>query len=154
MFPWKEEDETETTIAECKLTWRSVCLDWTPRICTRGYQTDSVCRVVLVQHLRTSFLDDDRQCMHYSKSSVTSKTTEVKYTNREPRVGLVFSSFSTVGLRSSRSTSLRGFFLLSLPLTVDTEEEGRFPFMLEDDGYICSVGGVPIVSDPCDEGDE
>lgn len=43
-------------------------------------------------------------------------------------------------------SSLRAFFLAS-PTVVDA---GRLPFAT----YIGSVGGVPIVSEPCDDGEE
>jgi hypothetical protein len=77
-------------------------------------------------------------------------------TNREPLVGLAFvSSLSAEGLWASDSSSFRDFFLLST-VPLDIEDAGRFPFTFadDDDGYMCSVGGVPSVSEPCDEGDE
>lgn len=62
-----------------------------------------------------------------------------------------------MGLRiSDNSSSLRAFLTASLPLAVDIADAGRFPLALEDEepvGYICSVGGVPMVSDPCEEGE-
>ena len=62
------------------------------------------------------------------------------------------SSFSAVGLRVSESSSFLAFFLLSILF----EEDGLLPFTLEEEaGYIMiSVGGVPIVSEPCEEGDD
>ena len=61
------------------------------------------------------------------------------------------SSFSAAGLIVSESSSFLAFFLLSILF----EEDGLLPFTLEEAGYIMiSVGGVPIVSEPCDEGDE
>lgn len=70
-------------------------------------------------------------------------------TYREPLVGFAFSSFSAVGLRTSESPSLRAFFLESLP-----DGAGLLPLPLDDVGNMCSVGGVPMVSDPCEEGEE
>jgi hypothetical protein len=79
----------------------------------------------------------------------------MKVTDREPLVGLAFpSSFSVRGLWLSESSSFRDFFQLSL-LPSASRAAGRFPLIF--DGYdMCSddVGGVPIVSEPCDEGDE
>ena len=45
-------------------------------------------------------------------------------------------------------SSLRAFFLASLEM----EAAGRLPFATC--GYMGSVGGVPRVSEPCDDGEE
>lgn len=64
------------------------------------------------------------------------------------------SSFSAAGLWVSESSSFLAFFLLSILF----EDDGLLPFTLEDEAglrYIMiSVGGVPIVSEPCDEGED
>lgn len=72
---------------------------------------------------------------------------------REPLVGFALvSSLSAVGLCDSDASSFRGFFLLS-PFEMD--DAGRFPLRFDDDeGYMCSVGGVPRVSEPWEEGEE
>ena len=49
------------------------------------------------------------------------------------------------------SSSLRCF----LRESVETVDAGRFPLRFEDeDGYMCSVGGVPMVSEPWEDGEE
>jgi hypothetical protein len=55
-----------------------------------------------------------------------------------------------MGLWDSSSSSLRAFFLLSLPLPL-TDGAGRF---LTDMKAADSVGGVPKVSEPPEEGEE
>ena len=52
----------------------------------------------------------------------------------------------------SQTRRLSSLFLLSILF----EEDGLLSFKLEEEaGYIMiSVGGVPIVSEPCDEGEE
>jgi hypothetical protein len=47
-------------------------------------------------------------------------------------------------------SSLRAFFLASPTVLFDA---GRFPFAACG-GYMDSLGGVPIVSEPCDDGEE
>ena len=75
-------------------------------------------------------------------------------TDREPRVGLAFSSLSAAGLAGLDSSSLRALFLLSA-LMVDITEAGRLPLTLDEpEPYMWSAGGVPIVSEPLDEGEE
>ena len=60
------------------------------------------------------------------------------------------SSLSAAGLAMS-SSSLRCF----LRESVETVDAGRFPLRFEDDdGYMCSVGGVPMVSEPWEDGEE
>lgn len=68
---------------------------------------------------------------------------------REPRVGFALtSSFSAIGLCESDPSSFRAFFLLSFMVLLEMDDEGRFPLRFEEEGYIWSVGGVPIVSEP------
>jgi hypothetical protein len=69
-------------------------------------------------------------------------------TDLEPLVGLALGSLpSTEGLALS---SLRRL-LLSLSLSRALDEDGR---LLEPENESCSVGGVLIASDACEEGDE
>ena len=74
-------------------------------------------------------------------------------THRAPLVdfGLV-SSFSAAGLGTSVESSVRGFFLL-VSVKPLTREGGRFPIVSGGEKDIFSVGGVPMVSDPCEEGE-
>lgn len=87
---------------------------------------------------------------------VNGVSVKAKLTNRDPRVGFALtSSFSATGLWMSDSSSLRSFLRLSFMVLFEIEEEGRFPLRFEEeDGYACSVGGVPIVSEPWEEGEE
>ncbi len=44
---------------------------------------------------------------------------------------------------------------LLLRESVETVDAGRLPLRFEDDdGYMCSVGGVPMVSEPWEDGEE
>ncbi len=100
----------------------------------------------------THFIFSRRQTVHALENSLARCTLEIGDAYREPRVGFTLSSFSIVGLRALLvSSSLRGFFLASL---ARLDDEGRFPLLLEEDGYICSVGGVAMRSEPCEDGDE
>lgn len=55
----------------------------------------------------------------------------------------------------SDPSSFRAFFLLSFMVLFDMDDEGRFPLRFdEEEGYMCSVGGVPIVSEPWEDGEE
>lgn len=74
--------------------------------------------------------------------------------HRAPLVDFGFgSSFSAAGLGSSVESSVRAFFLLGLPVP-PTSEGGRFPLVSGGEKDIISVGGVPMVSDPWEEGED
>lgn len=63
------------------------------------------------------------------------------------------SSLSAAGLAPSVGSSVRGLFLLVSPGPL-AREGGRFPIASGGEKDIFSVGGVPMVSDPCEDGDE
>lgn len=65
---------------------------------------------------------------------------------------LVSSAFSVAGLCASPSSSFRALFRLSV---LPKAEAGRLPLRFGGVGNaIASTGGVPRVSEPCDEGDD
>ena len=75
----------------------------------------------------------------------------IDYTDRDPRVGFALtSSFSLDALGPSPSSSFRDFFRLSSVM----EDEGRLPFTFMPWREYCSIGGVPMASDPCEDGDD
>lgn len=75
---------------------------------------------------------------------------ETENTDREPRVGFALtSSFSADVLGPSPSSCLVFFRLSSV-----IEDEGRLPLTLVPCSEYCSIGGVPMVSEPCEDGEE
>jgi hypothetical protein len=86
--------------------------------------------------------------MHFA-----AKERRQRITNLDPRVGFGFSSLSAEGLwPSPSSSSIRTFFRLVLAVPFEMDEAGRL--LRPDAGYICSTGGVPIVSEAPDDGEE
>ena len=80
---------------------------------------------------------------------MSKRTCDGMSTNLEPRVGLALGSLpSTEG--AVPSSSLRRL-LESLSLSRDLAEGGR---LVEPEKEICSVDGVLIASEACEEGDE
>ena len=102
----------------------------------------------------THFILSRLQTVQALKKMLSARISASLYkTHLEPRVGFaLISSLSAIGLWVSDPSSLRAFFLLSF---LEMDDEGRFPFRFEEEeGYMCSVGGVPIVSEPWEDGEE
>lgn len=84
------------------------------------------------------------------------KNEEDIFAYLEPLVGFALTSSVLVegSLGPSPLSSVRAFLRLSIVLSLAREDAGRFPFMLCGTGYAISIGGVPIVSEPFDDGEE
>lgn len=80
---------------------------------------------------------------------LNNRTYKGMSTNLDPRVGLALGSLPSTEV-AVPSSSLRRL-LLSLSLSRALADCGR---LLEPANEICSVGGVLIASDACEEGDE
>ena len=86
-------------------------------------------------------------------ASAGHRDAQTGATYREPRVGFALdpSPFSVPGLWASPSSSCRGRLLRSFVMLL--EEAGRLPLGLPLKEMV-SLGGEPMVSEPCDEGEE